>query len=551
MLRTVSKKIGTGVLLITFSFNIFAQSFSTSTQLDTTLSTSGTLSSSGTFSTTEKIQSLTQSGTTTTQNSTTQNKTTADSESLIDENFYSAQRNAIVLIPTTVPTPQMAMSTPDYPVTAGDIYVLAYAAGTTPVTYKISVDTTYRIRISNLAVINAKGLTFVELKKQVEDIVSKNYPLSGVQFILEVPSVFTVTLKGEVKDTTTIKAWGLTRLSSVIFPYFTDYSSDRNVTITSMDGTVKQYDVFKALRFGDLKEDPYLRPGDTVTVQRSERKVLIDGGVERPGIYDLLPGDNLKNLINIYGGGLSPDADISRIELKRKQNSAFKSGETLYLNGDSIAEDFELLNYDMVEIGEISQLKPVMFIEGAINTSIGTSPETSEKFSVEFTQGENYGFLIRRVKDLFSNISDLKQAYIIREDRMIPIDASLCLYDSDYYTTEIVQPNDTLMIPFIQSFVTVAGAVNKPGRYPYIPGRDWEYYVGLAGGFQSGVNAFESVKITDLNGNKLKKSDEITPETTITASTNSFTYYWGKYAPVVTTVLSAVSTIFTIMAVTK
>lgn len=551
MLKTVSKKIGTGVLLITFSFNIFAQSFSTSTQLDTTLSTSGTLSSSGTFSTTEKIQSLTQSGTTTTQNSTTQNKTTADSESLIDENFYSAQRNAIVLIPTTVPTPQMAMSTPDYPVTAGDIYVLAYAAGTTPVTYKISVDTTYRIRISNLAVINAKGLTFVELKKQVEDIVSKNYPLSGVQFILEVPSVFTVTLKGEVKDTTTIKAWGLTRLSSVIFPYFTDYSSDRNVTITSMDGTVKQYDVFKALRFGDLKEDPYLRPGDTVTVQRSERKVLIDGGVERPGIYDLLPGDNLKNLINIYGGGLSPDADISRIELKRKQNSAFKSGETLYLNGDSIAEDFELLNYDMVEIGEISQLKPVMFIEGAINTSIGTSPETSEKFSVEFTQGENYGFLIRRVKDLFSNISDLKQAYIIREDRMIPIDASLCLYDSDYYTTEIVQPNDTLMIPFIQSFVTVAGAVNKPGRYPYIPGRDWEYYVGLAGGFQSGVNAFESVKITDLNGNKLKKSDEITPETTITASTNSFTYYWGKYAPVVTTVLSAVSTIFTIMAVTK
>ena len=385
----------------------------------------------------------------------------------------------------------------------------------------------------------------------MEDIVSKNYPLSGVQFILEVPSVFTVTLKGEVKDTTTIKAWGLTRLSSVIFPYFTDYSSDRNVTITSMDGTVKQYDVFKALRFGDLKEDPYLRPGDTVTVQRSERKVLIDGGVERPGIYDLLPGDNLKNLINIYGGGLSPDADISRIELKRKQNSAFKGGETLYLNGDSITEDFELLNYDMVEIGEISELKPVMFIEGAINTSAGTSPETSEKFSVEFTQGENYGFLIRRVKDLFSNISDLKQAYIIREDRMIPIDASLCLYDSDYYTTEIVQPNDTLMIPFIQSFVTVAGAVNKPGRYPYIPGRDWEYYVGLAGGFQSGVNAFESVKITDLNGNKLKKTDAITPETTITASTNSFTYYWGKYAPVVTTVLSAVSTVLTIMAVTK
>lgn len=511
--------------------------------MDTSLSTSGA------FSTTEKIQSLTQTGTTTTQNSTTQ--TSVDSETLINENFYSAERNALVLTPTTVPTPQMAMSTPDYPVTAGDIYLLAYAAGTTAVTYKISVDTTYRIRVSNLAVINAKGLTFVELKKQVEDIVSKNYPLSGVQFILEVPSVFNVTLKGEVKDTTIIQAWGLTRLSSVIFPYFTDYSSDRNVTITSMDGTVKQYDVFKALRFGDLKEDPYLRPGDTVTVRRSERKVMISGGVERPGIYDLLPGDNLKNLINIYGGGLSQDADTSRIELKRTLNTEIKTGETFYLTEETIQTDYELLNYDKVEIGEISELKPVMFIEGAVNTSTGTSPETSGKFTVEFTQGENYGFLIRRAKELFSNISDLKGAYIIRGNRMIPIDASLCLYDSDYSTTETVQPNDTLMIPFIQSFVTVAGAVNKPGRYPYIPGRDWEYYVGLAGGFQSGVNAFEAVKIIDLNGNKLKKSDDITPETTITASTNSFTYYWGKYAPVVTTVLSAISTVLTIMAVTK
>lgn len=545
MLKTSLKKIGATVLLTTFSFNIFAQNFSLSTQLDTALSTSGT------FSTTEKIHSLSQMGLTTDKGSDKQNKSTANTESLISENFYSAERNALVLKSTVLPTPQMAMSTPDYPVTAGDIYLLAYAAGSTPVTYKISVDTTYRIRISNLAVINAKGLTFVELKKQVEDIVSKNYPLSGVQFVLEVPSVFTVTLKGEVQDTQTVQAWGLTRLSSVIYPYFTEYSSDRNVTITSIDGNVKQYDVFKAIRFGDLKEDPYLKPGDVVTVKRSERKVMITGGVERPGIYDILPGDNLKALINTYGGGLSQDGDVSRIELKRTLNTGIKGGETLYLTEESIQDDYGLLNYDRIEIGKISELKPVMFIEGAINTSAGTTPETSEKFSVEFTLGENYGFLIRRVKELFSNISDLKGANIIRENRMIPINASLCLYDSDYNTTETVQPNDTLMIPFIQSFVTVAGAVNKPGRYPYIPGRNWEYYVGLAGGFQSGVNAFEAVKITDLNGNKLKKSDAITPETTITASTNSFTYYWGKYAPVVTTVLSAVSTVLTIMAVTK
>ena len=81
---------------------------------------------------------------------------------------------------------QMAMSNPDYLVTPGDIYSLNYAAGTTPVSYAISVDTTYKIRVSNLAVLDAKGKTFVELKKEVENIVTKTkYILMELIHILE------------------------------------------------------------------------------------------------------------------------------------------------------------------------------------------------------------------------------------------------------------------------------------------------------------------------------------------------------------------------------
>ena len=45
---------------------------------------------------------------------------------------------------------QMAMSNPNYMVTAGDVYNLSFAAGTTPVTYPISVDSSYKIRVANL-----------------------------------------------------------------------------------------------------------------------------------------------------------------------------------------------------------------------------------------------------------------------------------------------------------------------------------------------------------------------------------------------------------------
>jgi len=97
--------------------------------------------------------------------------------------------------------------------------------------------------------------------------------------------------------------------------------------------------------------------------------------------------------------------------------------------------------------------------------------------------------------------------------------------------------------------VSVAGAVTTPGRYPYIPGRDWEYYIGLAGGFIVDKNFNQTVTIKDLNGKVMKKSDPIAPETTITAATNSFTYYFGKYSPVITVLLSAISATATLIAV--
>ena len=88
-----------------------------------------------------------------------------------------------------VPDAQLAMSRADYPVTAGDIYALAFSVGSSPVTYSIPLDSSYKLRIANLGVINANGLTFLELKDQVTKIVQKNYPMGGVQFVLTAPAV--------------------------------------------------------------------------------------------------------------------------------------------------------------------------------------------------------------------------------------------------------------------------------------------------------------------------------------------------------------------------
>ena len=230
-----------------------------------------------------------------------------------------------------MPDPQLAMSSAAYPVTAGDVYQLSFIAGSTPVTYAIVVDTTYKIKVANFAVLDITGKTFLDVKSQVESIVSKNYPLSGAQFILKSPATFYIVTNGEVEVTAELKAWGLSRLSSVIKPVLTHYASVRDVTVTSSIGKKTTYDLFKATRFGDLSEDPYVRPGDVVTVNKVKRQVTLEGAVSRPGIYQLLDGEGLGKLISVYGGGMTPLSDPSRLEIVRYIGSTEVSGTKIIL----------------------------------------------------------------------------------------------------------------------------------------------------------------------------------------------------------------------------
>jgi hypothetical protein len=256
----------------------------------------------------------------------------------------------------------------------------------------------------------------------------------------------------------------------------------------------------------------------------------------------LLEGENLRELIGEYGSGFTPLADKTRLELVRYVNSRSVSGDKYFLEEGDIAGNYALENYDVVTVPEITRLRPVMFVEGAIGNVDRDSPTVSTRLNVSFNRGEYYSSLVRNNRGWFSAVSDTKNAYIVRGNEQIPINLNPMLYDADYRSEVAIQENDTLIIPFRQYFVTVAGAVAEPGRYPYIPDRSWDYYIALAGGFIPGRNVRDRVEITDISGKKLRKNDVITPETIITAQTNGGLYYFNQYAPVVMTLLSVITT---------
>ena len=68
-----------------------------------------------------------------------------------------------------------------------------------------------------------------------------------------------------------------------------------------------------------------------------ERKVYIYGSVERPGTYQLLPGENLKELVEYYGGGLTSLANTNKIKVTRISDDENKTGSfiiSIHVSGD-------------------------------------------------------------------------------------------------------------------------------------------------------------------------------------------------------------------------
>ena len=446
----------------------------------------------------------------------------------------------------------LARSDPTFRVTPGDVYTLTFLLDGEIISHTIVVDTAYRLRVANLGIVNGAGQTFAQVRARVEAVVANNIPLSGPQLTLTQPAVFRVFIAGEVQRSGEHSAWALTRLASLVDENLTRFASTRDVSIRSANGQTQIFDLFRFWRFGDQTQNPYLRPGDVVTFNRVSRLVTIHGSVERPGAYQLLEGENIRELIEFYGGGFTPLADPTRMEVVRYLNSEDVSGNRLFLTPYDLENNFVLENYDAVTIPAISDLRPVLFVEGAVDIDphrvmlhgfrINDDLVATNRLTVQFHTGETFASMVQRNRGWFSSLSDTENARIIRRcGEILPINLNRALFDASYRSEVLIQDHDTLIVPFRQFFVTVAGGVTNPGRFPFIPDRDWEYYIGLAGGFNPTRNVCGRVTITDASGRRLGPNDPIGPETIITARTNSPFFWAGQVAPVLSVILSALT----------
>jgi len=437
-----------------------------------------------------------------------------------------------------------AISTPHYSITPGDTFQVDYLEGNKTKQLILIVDSDYKLNIPSIGEINAENKNLVEIKELIKSNISKYYSFSSPQVSFIALGIFSVDVIGEVISSTRFTVNSLTRLSDVVY-VANDRASTRDVLIKDRYGKIHHYDLYLALKEGDLNNNPELKAGDTVILTKAEKTINVVGSVYKQGTFQVNESDTFEEIIEKYCDGLLPKADKDGLYIRRYDE---KSNSFIEQNTNSI-KNISILNLDTIVVPEVEIKKESVFIEGALSNSTITnqtaySPLSSaeNKIIYNFYPNETLEDMLETISVRFVANSDLLHAYLIRGDEKISINIL------NYLTTEVndklyLKAGDKIIIPYDNKYVNVQGAVENSGTFVYQENETLDYYISLAGGYSS--DATDTITITDSKGNKIDKDENIPYDSTIYIKRNTFKSDVATTASIVAIIASIASIIST------
>lgn len=270
-----------------------------------------------------------------------------------------------------------------------------------------------------------------------------------------------------------------------------DIGSVRNIQLIRAGSPTKILDVYQYLNNPSISEDFYLEENDRIFIPIADRLITIQGGVKRPFIYELLPSENLKELVEL-AGGFTDNAVPNKIQIIRIEN-----GSQEIINVDfSRNSNFKVKSGDKVLVKSLSEkYKNFVSVKGAIVLEGDYALTPNEKIS-----------------DLLSRIdledhALLNLAYIKRYKNdgksieYIPINLASIINDKNAIDNITLNSRDELRVFSESNYVDAAvfavkGAVRSPGIFDYSNGEGLKVsdIVFLAGGIKKDAAEFAYLK---------------------------------------------------------
>ncbi len=427
---------------------------------------------------------------------------------------------------------QLAVSSIEYPVTPSDIYRLTYRQPSGDVlTRDIQVGGDCMIDLGLFGQIDARGMPFIKLKRRVESLVAASYSRSYPSISIAGIGVFRVSIEGGFSRLAYVTAWGLTKVSDVLEAAGMKGASLRNIELLRRDNPKQRYDALMARSGARTELDPLVKPGDVLSLYPSGRCVHLAGEVRRTGDYELLPGEGLRELIELFGGGATPSAELSRVRIVRLGPSGLVAEYEALPSAYATVRD--LGDCLSVSLTSMADPPPVVWFEGAVLSArpdsrgeqvSGRGPgrsgesmpavnnDMAARISCPIIDGQLLSETLIGVRDRLSTMADLSSATLVRSNGQSSAVDLLRLLSSRAVESDIaLHDNDRILIPTLVATVSVTGAAITPGTFPFQPGRPAPYYIGLAGGSDPLRNANGAFSITSSLGAQRNDAEPVQP----------------------------------------
>lgn len=378
--------------------------------------------------------------------------------------------------------PNLRLATPvDYQIGPDD-EILIDIYGYSEASYQLKVTPEGTINIPMAGIVPVSGATMAQASARIKSKLTKIYTgistgATSVNISLGNIRSIKVVLTGEIMKP------GTYTLPSVATVFNALYSSGgpslngsfRTIQVIRGGTVIAVLDVYDFLLYGSLKNNVRLQDQDVIRIPTYKTRVEISGEVKRPGIYEMMPGESLSDLIR-FAGNFSDEAYKARIKV-------LKNTATERAIEDVTADDFK--NYqpttgDQYFVEKIlNRFANRVKIEGAIfrpgeyelkdNLTLSQLIHNAEGLKEDAFP--NRGYITRLKPDLTSELISFNTQEIVTGKQE---DISL-------------QREDIITIPSIFDLkeeykVSINGQVRNPGSFKYDDNTSLDELIIKAGG---------------------------------------------------------------------
>jgi len=376
-----------------------------------------------------------------------------------------------------IPTPKNYIIGPDDEI-AIDVY------GYQETNPRLTVSPEGFINIPNVGFVAVNGLTIEAATKRIKDKMQHNgyARIASGQTKVEVSiskiRTIRVTVIGQAKKPGTYSVSSLSTIFNVLYAAGgpNENGSLRTIELIRNNKVITTLDAYDFLLKGIQQNNIKLTDQDVVRIPAANIKVKLKGEVKRQGIFEMLPTENMKDLIG-FAQGFTGKAYTASVGVERYTN---KEKEIVDIK-DVAFEKYQPKNGDKITVGKVlDRYSNRIVIEGAVY----------RPGQFELTENLTLQQLIAKAdgvkEDAFKERGLL---YRVNEDLSKQvIDFNLNDIEANKTNDILLKKEDSIVIASTKDFyelytLVVDGEVRKPGIYEYYKGITLKGLIFQTGGF--------------------------------------------------------------------